>query len=138
MPADLRDDYQAGDPLSHEWVNAVSRRLRVRPPRTGAGLASRVGPDGQVQLAAVAKAAFVGVANGNITARSGSTAGTGSVTRYELDPIAGTYASTSINYDVFNPSASTMSSGNGINSGQYCWVEEDDDGNLLVTPLECS
>lgn len=79
---------------------------------------------------------FVGVANGNISPRSGSAWGTGTVTRYWWD---GTSDHTAYqDFTVVNPSSSTMTSGHGIDSGQYCWVEEDSDGNLVVTPLECS
>lgn len=79
---------------------------------------------------------YLAVANGNITPRSGSTAGTGSV---YLVTVAGTTLSTSsIALDVINPSSTTMTSGHGIDSGQYCWVEEGPSGVWIVSPLECS
>ncbi len=134
----LSPDFKRGDPLSHETVNQIIRRLEPVAPRGGAGLDVRMGRHGQVQLGLREPVRFVGVASGAITARSGSTWGTGTVTRYQFDPVSGTDSTTGVNYSVVNPSATTMSSGNGINSGQYCWVQEDDDGNLVVTPLECA
>lgn len=134
----LSPDFKRGDPLSHATLNEIVRRLEPVAPRGGAGLDVRMGRDGQVQVAALQPLRFVGVANGAISPRSGSTWGTGKVTRYQLDHVAGTDSSTGQDYDVVNPSSTKMSSGNGIDSGQYCWVEEDSDGNLVVTPLECS
>lgn len=134
----LDPNFKPGDPLSHGVVNEIIRRLAPVAPRCAAGLDVRMGRHGQVQVATYEPARFVGVANGAITPRSGSTWGKGTVTRYQFNAQTGTDSSTGANYAVVNPSATTMSSGNGINSGQYCWVQEDDDGNLVVTPLECA
>src|SRR5208337_5655180 len=83
---------------------------------------------------------FLAVAQGAIPAQSGTTAGVGTV--YAVSWTAtydGTGAFTSvmlttgtIPVSVYNPSSTTMSSGNGIDSGQYCWVQ----GGLVV-PIEC-
>ena len=131
-------NFKPGDQLAAADLQAMLEALR-RPGaivRGGAGVDVRQGARGQVQITGTSPLRFVGVANGNITARSGSTWGTGSVTRYGFD---GTHDyTTSVNYDVVNPSSTKMGSGNGIDSGQYCWVEEDSDGHLVVMPLECS
>ena len=136
--ADLQDNFKAGDPLSHETMNAIVRALKPPDVRVGPGLSVRRGARGQVQLTTGRPMQFVGSANGNITARSGSAWGTGSVSIVDFDPIAGTENVTSVSYDVVNPSSNTMSDGYGIDSGQRCWVQEDDAGNLIVSPLECS
>jgi hypothetical protein len=81
------------------------------------------------------------VANGSIPARSGSAAGIGSVYTVSGAPaydssnnLTGVTLSTgSVGISVYNPSSTTMSSGNGIDSGQYCWVQ-----NGMVIPLECA
>ena len=88
---------------------------------------------------------YLAIANGNIPARSGSAAGIGSVTLVFATP---TYTSgaltavsletSSINFDVYNSSSNTMTSGNGIDSGMYCWIEEYPSGLFSVAPLECS
>lgn len=134
----LTDDFRRGDVLSHEVINELIRRTEPARPRASGGISVRTGPRGQVQVTGTTRMGWVGVADGNISARSGSTWGTGTVTRYQYNWISGDDSSTSLNYPVVNPSSNTMSSGYGINSGQYCWVQEDDDGNLVVMPLECS
>ena len=80
---------------------------------------------------------YVGVANGNITKRSGATPGSGSVTLYRYT-VANGLTSLSLDIAVLNASSNAMTSGNGIDSGQYCWVEQDGDGWWWVSPLECS
>lgn len=74
---------------------------------------------------------------GAITPRSGATCGTGTVDRCEIDD-TGAIASTGEDpLTVFNPSASTMTAGAGIDDGLYCWIQQDPDGNWIVAPLEC-
>jgi hypothetical protein len=80
---------------------------------------------------------YIGVASGNITARSGSTPGAGSVTLQEYDATNELY-SLGVSIPVLNASSSTMTSGNGINSGQYCWCQQDVNGFYWVSPLECA
>lgn len=129
--------FRPGDILRAETIDDLYRRTEPPAVRGSGGLTVR--SDRRcLDLALTQPLRFVGVAAGVITARSGSTWGTGTVTRYQFDAVAGTDSSTSQNFAVVNPSSTTMSSGNGINSGQYCWVQEDDDGNLVVTPLECA
>lgn len=85
------------------------------------------------------------IANGNITARSSSTPGFGSVflvdvaLTYSGGAITGgTLTTTGVEIQVYNASSTTMTSGNGIDSGQYCWVQQDQGGFYSVAPLECS
>ena len=141
MPYETDDlDFRKGDPLLARQLQAILDEMR-RPSqilRAGAGLSARQGAHGQTQITGEKRLGFFGVASGNISPRSGSTMGTGTVTRHQVNITSGDDVATTINYPVWNPSSNTMASGNGINSGQYCWVQEDDDGNLIVTPLECS
>lgn len=79
---------------------------------------------------------YLAVADANIAARSGTAPGTGTATIQNYD---GTnLGSTGISVDVLNPSSTTMTSGNGIDSGMYCWIEQDPDGWWWIWPLECS
>ena len=88
---------------------------------------------------------FLCIANGNIPARSGSTAGVGSVYSVTTTPTysggsltAASLSTDSTAYDVINASSNNMTDSHGIDSGQYCWAEYGTDGLLYVTPLECS
>lgn len=134
----LSPNFRPGDPISHETFNEIARALRPTQIRGSGGVTVRAGHNGQVQIAGETCLRFVGVANGAIPAATATIGqwGTGSVTRVAFDGTNG--YSTGQDFDVVNPSPATMTSGNGIDSGQSCWVEEDSDGNLVVTPLECS
>ena len=125
----LTDDFRRGDVLSHEVINELIRRTEPARPRASGGISVRTGPRGQVQVTGTTRMTFVGKANGSISAGSGSTWGTGSVTRWQFNYISGASSSTSLNYDAVNPAASAIA------SGQDVFVEEDDDGNLVVMPL---
>jgi hypothetical protein len=128
--------FRPGDILRAETIGDLYRRTEPPAVRvSGGGLSARAS-GAVLDVVAAAPLRFVGVAAAAIPARSGSTWGTGTVTRYAFD---GTNDySTGQDFPVVNPSSSKMTSGNGIDAGQYCWVEEDSDGDLVVAPLECS
>jgi len=118
-----------------EWTS----RMRVTAP-----LNIKYTPAGPV-IGATPYMAQLAVANGNITARSGSAAGVGSVYLVSVQAtfsagamVTCTLTTSSIAVPVFNPSSSTMTSGHGIDSGMYCWVQQDLSGFYCVAPLECS
>jgi hypothetical protein len=88
---------------------------------------------------------MLAIANGAIPARSGSAAGIGSVylvhvvPTYSGDALSSVALTTgNIAYYGYNPSSTTMTSTSGIDSGQYCWVQYDQNGLLCITPLECT
>lgn len=130
-------DFRRGDVLSAATINDLYRRTQPPAVRVSGGLTAR--SDGRaLNLAATQPLRFVGVAAAAIPAASAAIGawGTGTVTRLAFDGTNG--YSTGQVFTVLNPSPATMTSGNGINSGQSVWVEEDSDGNLIVTPLECA
>ena len=136
MSAKLPDRVRAGDLITDEWANSI--RDAIASGTLHAGLGSGIRLDrtaGGTAISTYQPLRFFGVASGNISARSGTTLGTGKVTRHYSD--GGTDTSTTIDYDVLNPSSNTMGSGEGITSGKYCFVQEDSDGNLVVGTLEC-
>ena len=101
----------------------------------GTGIDARRGPRGSVQLTGVGSLGSIGVANGNITPRSGTTPGTGTVTVKRYD---GSALVSGHDVAVLNASSNAMTSGHGIDSGKYVWIGENADGNIWVAPLECS
>lgn len=127
MPA---GDWRPGDVLTADALNELYRRTEPRAPRVSGSLSSRVGPDGNVQIAASIRGMGVGVANGTINARRGTTPGTGTVTVQEFD---GTSLSTGLDVTVFNFSSAS----GGIASGKYCWICQDDYGYWWVVSAEC-
>ena len=132
-------NYKKGDPWTAKDAEAIVDELKqLGKVRGSKGIVARRSGGG-LQIAAVAEATrYLAVANGAITKRSGTTPGTGSC---DLKLIVGstpTITDLGVTVPVLNPSITAMGSGNGIDSGQYCWVEKDTAGNWIVTPLECS
>ncbi len=88
-----------------------------------------------VMLGVTGSSGAVGRASGNISPRSGSTYGTGTVHLYHSN--AGSEDGPIETIDVLNASETTFSSGNGIDDGMYCSIEWDADDTAWVAPLEC-
>lgn len=79
---------------------------------------------------------YLAQASANIPAASGAAPGAGTVYLVLYDGTNMNASSYTI--DVLNPSATTMTSGQGIDSGQKCWIEQDTSGYWWVCPLECA
>ncbi len=148
MPAEF-EDLKDGDVLEPFHINRLNREARrwrrayAVPPLVIDGLMSSDSPP--IFRTSSSGAGFLAIANGDIPARSGSTLGVGSVFSVSVAPtyttgtLTAAAASTDTDtFEVVNPSSSTMTSTNGIDSGQYCWVEQGSDGLYYVSPLECS
>ena len=139
--------WKKGDPITAQRLNEMLdliMRLDITVPN-GNFFQLQQSATGTVLSADLTGYAFLAIANGSIPARSGTACGVGSVYKVLLTPsftsgnLTGvTLTTSSIAIDVVNPSATTMSSTNGIDSGQYCWVQMDDSGLYMVTPLECA
>jgi hypothetical protein len=134
-------DLKDGDTLEPYHLNQIYKELRRWRKLGGSG---RVTVDGAQDgesvptiNVALSPQMYVGVANGVITARSGTTAGSGTVT---IKQINGNSIQTAqiTNLAVKNPSSTTMTSGDGIDSGQYVKVWKDAFGDWIVEPMECS
>lgn len=127
-----------GDPIRAEQfmmlVNAVKALLGMRG---GDGMSlSRAG--GRILLSATPPVnAYLAVATSAFAARSGTTPGTGTVDLYWYDGTNITATGNSL-ANVVNVSTTTMTSGNSIDSGMYCWVVRDAFGTWYVSPLECT
>jgi hypothetical protein len=119
-------DFRKGDRLTAEAMQEIVRRLNRLEGIKGSGrLQTRGGSVAYVE----GVRASLGVASGAITARSGTTLGTGTVTFYYN--VGGTATVTGQSETVLNP-------GIAISSGKYVWVEQDMTGDWYVSPLECS
>ena len=131
-------DVKPGDPIKAEQFMALVEAVRqLMDVRGGDGLnARRVG--GRLHMAAIPWVdAYLAVATSNFAARSGTTPGTGTVDLYWFDGSAITATGDSL-ADVVNVSSTTMTSGNSIDTGMYCWVVQDAFGTWYISPLECS
>ena len=132
---------RAGMELTSAWLNGlVVLLMRAQV---------MLGSDSGLEMNQTDKGTFLRIAfqnnqatlayttSGGITARSGTTAGFGSVFLVDVsvasDGTTCTLTTTAVTYTVFNLSATT----GGIAGGKYCWIEQDVTGNWFVTAAEC-
>ena len=137
---------QPGQPIAASTINGpIEQAEWMSRLRGTAPIQIKSGPGGPL-IGITNYKSFLAVANGNIPKRSGTAAGVGSVYIVQIQATfsAGgvmascTLTTSSIALAVLNPSSTAMTSGNGIDSGMYCWVQQDASGFYTVTPLECS
>lgn len=137
MPDATAIDVKPGDPIKAEQFMAIVQAVReLMDVRGGNGVdVRRAG--GRLHMSAIPRVnAYLGVATSIFAARSGTTPGTGTVDLYWYDGT--TLAATGESVNAINVSATTMTSGNSIDTGMYCWVQLDPFGIWYVSPLECS
>lgn len=125
-------DFRRGDRLQAAHMQEIVRRLdRLEGVRGSGRLQTRRGPGGNLQLSYIeGVASSLGKANGTISARSGTSPGSGTVDFYWKNS-AGSLEVTGQSETVFNPGAV-------IGDGKYVWVQQDMAGDWYVAPLECS
>lgn len=138
-PKDVRSiSVRPGDPIkASEFMLLAQAVADLQDMTCGTGIdIRRVG--GKIHLSAIAESnSYLGVATSNFAPRSGTTPGTGTVDIYWYDGTNLATAGKSMNA-ICVTAAPTMTSGNSIDSGMYCWVERDAYGVWYVAPLECS
>src|SRR5437879_4800942 len=118
-------EVKPGDPIEAEQFNALVQAVReLMDVRGGNGVnVRRAG--GRLHMSAAPQVpGYLAVATSNFAPRSGTTPGIGTVDLWWYDGtvLAATGKSLS---NVVNVATTTMSSGNSIDSGQYCWVQKD-------------
>ncbi len=130
-------EFKAGDALSAgklmELRNRIQRLRLTTGQNSGIVLTeSLTGTAIRVQFPANH---YVGVvASGDITARVGSTPGSGFVDLQTYNPLINELEAAGVSVEVLNFSASPPG---GILGGQFCFVETDVDGNYWITSVEC-
>jgi len=131
---------RAGDELVSSWLNAIRNLVIKAQLRTGDGSGISLTPTDHGVYIALANqvGGQLAITNGSITARSGTTAGTGSV--YLISSSvnsAGTVCTltntASTPLTVFNFSGTT----GGIPTGKYCWIMQDPSGTWFIVSAEC-
>ncbi len=126
---------KSGDPIrAEDWnllVEMVCRNsidvgssfgLDIRQGPGGTVIGSVITPNSNGQLA---------ITDGTITARSGTTPGTGTVFDVYYDGsvlVTDTTTKTVLSYS---------STTGGIATGVYCWIVQDDDGNWWIISVDC-
>lgn len=122
-----------GDPITAENWNALVETVQRNDLRTtsGSGLSIQKTSSGTtLQVVSSGGKGQIGKTSSTISARSSTTAGSGTVTPQSFD---GTdLADDGDDVDVFN------FSGTSIDSGKYCWYMEDESsGEYFIIAVEC-
>jgi hypothetical protein len=122
-----------GDALTIErWndvIDAVNRSRLL--PSQGSNVDLITTPVGTAIRIRSGYAGYVGYSVTAISARSGTTAGSGSVNPVSLDASTSQLSSDSTSVLVWNVASASIA------ANKYCWVEPGADGNLYVGPLDC-
>jgi hypothetical protein len=110
-----------------DWIS----RIKVTPPLE----LTTFGGGPLIRFAGVAGGQVAYTTSGGITARSGTTAGTGSVYLVATTLSSGvcTLTTASEETTVYNFSGAS----GGIAGGKYCWVEQEPGGLWFVVSSEC-
>ncbi len=138
MNGDIPLPLRPGDELTSIWLNKLLRLAQSGQIRLGVNCGLSVVPtsDGfALRLSNPNVRAQLAITNGTITARVGTTAGTGSVYLVGVSVVSGTCTLTTsaVTLTVYNLSATT----GGILTGKYCWVEQHTNGFWFITTAEC-
>jgi hypothetical protein len=144
--------WKKGDPITAQRLNEMLDsilRLDVSVPQ-GSPLRIQQSSTGTVLGIDLTGFGFLAVANGAIPAGSGITGGTGTAgvgsvyqiittPSYTSGQLSGvSFTTGTIPITVYNPSSTKMGTGDGIKTSQLCWVQMDQSGLYMVTPLECA
>ena len=132
--------WKPGDEITAARLNAIEDELkRLVGVRGGAGLAVRHSKGGLQVTGLDPGGRYVGEATTAFTPRSGATPGHGSAKVQWRDPATGDLADVGITLDdVATASATTMTSGHSIDSGQKVALWTDPFGTWWASPEECS
>jgi hypothetical protein len=127
-----------GDELTTGWLNWLLRLIHAARVELGSnsGLCLNRNDTGTwLRLAQPNVQAQAALTSSAITARSGTTAGTGTVYLVDVSVVGGvcTLTTSSVQITVYSFSGTT----GGIASGKYCWIEQDVTGNYFITSSEC-
>lgn len=134
---DLRPTYKKGDVLPASTINALIEATGIEV-RGGAGIQTRKTRRGMQITGIQPNTSYLAVASTDFPVRSGTTPGSGSVDLQWIDDSGPTIASLGITVAAYCSSSKAQTSGNAIDSGQYCWAEQDPFGIWHTMPLECA
>ncbi len=130
-------EFKAGDALSAGKLMELRNRILRLRLTTGqnSGIVLTESITGTAIRVQFPSDRYVGiVASGDITARVGTTPGTGFVDIQIYNPLINELEPDGTQVEVLNFSAVPPT---GIPAGKYCWVQEDTDGNYWVISVEC-
>lgn len=128
--------FRKNEILSAKKLNqlvAYIERITIQPPNPGASTGIEMAQDaGGTRLRVVfpATGLLAQAGSGGVSARSGTTPGTGQVTIQSYDPTNNITATTTT-VDALNFTTTS------IDSGKYCWIAQDENRRWWVIAAEC-
>lgn len=125
-------NFKRGDQITAEMFNSLMRDHPIEVRGEG-GITVRSSNGRQIQVTHSFTGLFTGITNGTITARSGSTMGTGDVDIQVKDPSSGDYVDSGITLTCDNLSSTT----GGIPDSTWVAGYFQDDGTPLITTADC-
>jgi hypothetical protein len=125
---------QRGDVITADLLNELGAGMPVAGIRATGGIDARQNPDGSIQISGKFTGCFVGIVDsGGISARSGTTAGTGNVKVQIKNPSSGDYVDSGLILEVDSISSTT----GGVPSGTWVVCSFQDDGTPTLTTNDC-
>lgn len=138
MMGGMPERLKPGDELTTGWLNkllSLARSCRINLG-VNSGLAMVRNEHGTfLRVTARGSSGQLAITTGTITARSGTTAGTGSVYPVATSISGGacTLTTGATSMVVFNFSGTS----GGIATGKYCWIDQDPYGTWFIVSVEC-
>lgn len=123
--------YQIGDELTVESLNKLVDAINRQALTGGAGVNIQSTSNGTMISVPARYVGYPAITTSSISARSGSTPGSGTVTLYLLDTSQALAATSTTGVTVYSYSSAAIS------SGKYCWVVQDPNGEWWVISVEC-
>jgi hypothetical protein len=129
---------KAGDPIRADQFMMLVKAVReLMDVRGGDGVNARRS-GGRLQLSVTPEVdRYLAKATSNFAPMAGTARVTGTADLYWDDGTNITATGESLT-DVVCVSTTTMTSGNSIDSGMWCWVAMDGFGTWFISPLDCS
>jgi hypothetical protein len=126
---------QPGSELKWSFLNGLLKMCRTNRliigPNCGLQMIQSAGSGTALRVVFPPSGAQLAVADGTITARGGTTLGSGNVFAVSISGTTATVGTVDI------PVVSFSSTAGGIPTGTYVWIQQDPGGTWVVTAVDC-
>lgn len=134
---DLSPTFRRGDVLTADVINALVEATGI-DVRAGAGIQARRTRRG-VQITGIQpNTAYLAKSTSTFNVISGTTPGSGTLDLYWIDTAGPTVAPLGISVTAYVTTSKAQTSGKAIDSGQWCFAQQDPFGVWHCAPLDCA
>lgn len=123
--------FRVGDELTVESLNKLVDAINRMALTGGAGVNIQSTSNGTMISVPGKYVGYPAITTSSISARSGATPGSGTVTLYLLSTAGALTATGTTSVTVYSYASTAIS------SGKYCWVVQDPNGEWWVISVEC-